>query len=150
MNSEGPWEDGMQLTDVHVRVLESGNSKLCGLASITLDGQLVIHDIKILRARDGLILAMPNRPRDSRCHSCGARTPLTACYCAQCGGRQPTSFELPGPEKTKSVYRDVAHPITRACRAMLEEQVFAAYRNEELRSSLRAGGSPAGSGEVRR
>ena len=50
----------MQITDVRVRkILKEG--KLKAVASITLDDELVIHDIKIIDGDKGLFIAMPSK-----------------------------------------------------------------------------------------
>ncbi len=51
----------MKVTTVTIRKLEKENSKLRGVASITLDDCFVIHDIRILDGDNGLFTAMPNR-----------------------------------------------------------------------------------------
>lgn len=52
----------MQITDVRVRKIssESGN-KMKAIASITIDGVFVVHDIKILEGEKGMFIAMPSR-----------------------------------------------------------------------------------------
>lgn len=36
-------------------------SKLLAVASFTIDGEFVIHDVKIIAGRDGTFIAMPSR-----------------------------------------------------------------------------------------
>ena len=50
----------MNITDVRVRIISS-NGKLKAVASITLDGEVVVHDIKIIEGEKGLFIAMPSR-----------------------------------------------------------------------------------------
>ena len=50
----------MKITDVRIRKLET-DSKMRAVASITLDGVFVIHDIKIIDGEKGLFIAMPSR-----------------------------------------------------------------------------------------
>lgn len=50
----------MKITDVRVRKIES-DSKMRGVASITIDDEFVIHDIKIIDGDKGLFIAMPSR-----------------------------------------------------------------------------------------
>ena len=52
----------MQITDVRVRKI-SGDStnKMKAVASITIDGVFVVHDIKILEGEKGMFIAMPSR-----------------------------------------------------------------------------------------
>lgn len=50
----------MQITDVKVRKLfEDGPMK--AIVSVTFDGQLAVHDIKIINARDKFFIVMPSR-----------------------------------------------------------------------------------------
>ena len=50
----------MKITDVRVRKIES-DSKMRAVASITIDDEFVIHDIKIIDGDKGLFIAMPSR-----------------------------------------------------------------------------------------
>lgn len=50
----------MQITDVKVRKLfDEGPMK--GIVSVTFDGQLAVHDIKVINARDKYFIVMPSR-----------------------------------------------------------------------------------------
>ena len=50
----------MQITDVKVRKLfDEGPMK--AIVSVTFDGQLAVHDIKIIIARDKFFIVMPSR-----------------------------------------------------------------------------------------
>ena len=51
----------MEITNVRVRVVEKENSKMRGFASVTIDDQFVVHDIKIIEGEKGLFIAMPSR-----------------------------------------------------------------------------------------
>ncbi len=50
----------MQITDVRIRKVEK-NTKMKAVVSITIDGEFVIHDIKIIEGENGLFIAMPSR-----------------------------------------------------------------------------------------
>ena len=50
----------MRITDVRVRKVDS-DSKMRAVASITIDDEFVIHDIKIIDGDKGLFIAMPSR-----------------------------------------------------------------------------------------
>ena len=83
----------MQITDIKIRKLfDDGPMK--AVVSATFDGQLAVHDIKVINARDKFFIVMPSRKN---------------------------------PDET---YRDIVHPINAQFRAMLEEQVIAAYNAE--------------------
>lgn len=50
----------MQITDVKIRkIFEEGPMK--AVASVTFDGQLAVHDIKVINARDKFFIVMPSR-----------------------------------------------------------------------------------------
>lgn len=51
----------MNITDVRVRLIQKEDSKLKAVASITLDNEFAIHDIKIVEGSDGCFVAMPSR-----------------------------------------------------------------------------------------
>lgn len=51
----------MKISDVRVRLVQRDDSKLKGVASITIDDCFVIHDIKIIAGADGYFIAMPSR-----------------------------------------------------------------------------------------
>ncbi|MHB9059263.1 MAG: septation regulator SpoVG, partial [Bacillota bacterium] len=50
----------MQVTDVRVRkVLPDGKMK--AIASVTLDDEFVVHDVRVVQGQNGLFIAMPSR-----------------------------------------------------------------------------------------
>ncbi len=52
----------MKITDIKIKKLTpNSNTRMRGIASITLDNALVVHDIKIIEGTDRLFLAMPSR-----------------------------------------------------------------------------------------
>lgn len=91
----------MQITDIKIRKLfDDGPMK--AIVSVTFDGQLAVHDVKVINARDKFFIVMPSRKN---------------------------------PDET---YRDIVHPINASFRAMLEDEVIAAY-NAELAAAEAAG-----------
>lgn len=50
----------MQITDIRVRRVDK-DGKMRAVASITIDGVFVIHDIKIIDGDKGLFIAMPSK-----------------------------------------------------------------------------------------
>ena len=50
----------MNITDVRIRTLENGE-KMKAVASVTFDGEFVVHDIKIIDGQNGLFIAMPSK-----------------------------------------------------------------------------------------
>ena len=50
----------MQITYVRIRKI-SKEGKMKAIVSITLDGEFVVHDIKVIEGEKGLFIAMPSR-----------------------------------------------------------------------------------------
>ncbi|ARD48452.1 septation protein spoVG [Sporosarcina sp. P37] len=50
----------MEITDVRLRKVET-EGRMRAIASITLDDQFVIHDIRVIEGNDGLFVAMPSK-----------------------------------------------------------------------------------------
>ena len=50
----------MEITDVRVRKVPN-EGRLRAVASITLDDEFVVHDIKIIEGEKGLFIAMPSK-----------------------------------------------------------------------------------------
>lgn len=53
-------QNGLEITDVKLKKVSDGG-KLIGDASITLNGSLVIHNIKILKTEEKRFIAFPSR-----------------------------------------------------------------------------------------
>jgi len=56
----GTGEKTMTVTDVRVRKIDN-EGKMRAVASITIDDELVVHDIKIIEGDRGLFIAMPSK-----------------------------------------------------------------------------------------
>ena len=50
----------MKITDVRIRKVAK-DGKMKAVVSITLDGEFVVHDIKVIEGEKGLFIAMPRR-----------------------------------------------------------------------------------------
>ena len=50
----------MNITDVRVRKVAK-EGKMKAVVSITIDGEFVVHDIKVIEGEKGLFIAMPRR-----------------------------------------------------------------------------------------
>lgn len=51
----------MNITDVRVRPTDKADSNMKAVASITIDGEFVVHDIKVIQGNDKLFIAMPSK-----------------------------------------------------------------------------------------
>ena len=50
----------MEVTDIKVRKLFEGGP-MKAIVSVTFDGQLALHDVKVISARDKIFIVMPSR-----------------------------------------------------------------------------------------
>ncbi len=50
----------MEITDIRIRKMD-GDTKMKAIASITIDEEFVIHDIKVVDGEKGLFIAMPSK-----------------------------------------------------------------------------------------
>lgn len=51
----------MKITSVSVKKVEKEDSRMKGIATIILDDQFAVHDIRIIEGDNGLFTAMPSR-----------------------------------------------------------------------------------------
>lgn len=80
------------VTDVKITKVET-DTRVKGVAYITIDDSFVVHDIKILETESGLYIAMPSR-----------KTP-------------------------SGEFRDIAHPINREAREIIQNAILSKYTN---------------------
>ncbi len=50
----------MQITDVRLRMMD-GETKMKAIASVTIEGEFVVHDVKVIEGEKGMFIAMPSR-----------------------------------------------------------------------------------------
>ena len=59
----------MNITDVRVRLAKKEDDKMKAVASITIDGDFVVHDIKVIESNNGsLFVAMPSKKDGNNGH----------------------------------------------------------------------------------
>ncbi len=51
----------MNITDVKIRKIFNDDAPMKAIASVTFDGQLALHDVKVIFAREKLFIVMPSR-----------------------------------------------------------------------------------------
>lgn len=51
----------LNITDVRVRLVKKDDSKVKAIASITIDGCFVVHEIRVIEGANGRFVAMPSR-----------------------------------------------------------------------------------------
>ena len=51
----------MKITNISIRKVEKEDSRMKGIASVLLDDEFAVHDIRIIEGTKGLFIAMPSR-----------------------------------------------------------------------------------------
>jgi stage V sporulation protein G len=124
------------ITEVHMQLEGRAESKVRAYATVVLDDCFVVHDLKVLDLRGRLVTVMPQRPSRDLCPKCSAKNDLHFGYCHHCGtylGSDRIKIEPDGERSPKRF--DVAHPISRSCRALFDEAIFTEYRRIMERTS---------------
>jgi stage V sporulation protein G len=124
----------LNITEIRIKLVPNDRDKLRAFASITLDGSLVIRDIKIIDGGDRLFVAMPSRKLCDRCSRCGAKNYIRARYCNECGGRLQADRGIADERGRPRLYADVAHPIHQESRDQIQNAILEAYQQEFERS----------------
>ncbi len=124
----------MEITEVRVKLVERSSERLRAFCSITLDGDFVIRDLKIIDGASGVFVAMPSRKLSDRCTRCGNKNHLRAKFCNECGQKLNENRAPKDAQGRAKLHADVAHPINAACRERIQNAVVEAYQAELERS----------------
>lgn len=120
----------MEITEVRIKLVENGNERLRAFCSITLDGDFVIRDLKVIDGANGPFVAMPSRKLMDRCPRCGAKNHLRSRFCNECGAKLNENRAPKDPQGRAKLHADVAHPINAGCRERVQKAVVEAYHAE--------------------
>ncbi len=93
----------MKITKVTVHKKEKENSRMKGIAVVTLDDCFVVKGIRILEGDNGLFIAMPSKDR---------------------------KFVNENGEEVVE-HHDMAHPVNQETRKMFEDAIFEEYNKTE-------------------
>ena len=129
----------MDITEVRIFVRESVDKKLRAFATITFDNAFVVRNIKIIQGNKGLFVAMPSRKMKESCPQCSFKNAVRSKYCNQCGATLPQTNKPQVPEESaarQSEHRDIAHPITAACRELIQKKVLEGYEAERSKVAV--------------
>jgi stage V sporulation protein G len=126
----------MKLTDVRVKLAPDNSDKLLGFCTITLDGNFVVRDLKIVTGDKGLFVAMPSRKLADHCPHCRVKNHLLARFCNQCGKRLDENRAQRDAKGRAKLHADIAHPINSSCRQAIQDAILKAYHDEKERSKL--------------
>ncbi len=123
----------MKVTNVSVKLSPQSGDRLKAFCTMTLDGEFVVRDLKIIDGTNGLFVAMPSRKLTDHCPKCGGKNHLRAKFCNDCGGRLPEN-RMSDEDVQGKLHADIAHPINSDCRARLQGVILDAYREEVARA----------------
>lgn len=116
----------MNITEVRFQPGASSTGKVKAYCSITLDGEFVIRDIKLIDGSNGLFVAMPSRGLTSRCTRCQYKNEPRNRFCGGCGTPvKPT-------DATRRDSYDIAHPINGSCRQKIEDAIMEALASADF------------------
>jgi len=125
----------VNITEVKVkRIEDKRNERLRAFCTVTIDGEFVVRDLKIIEGAKGTFVAMPSRKLVDRCPSCGGKNHLRAKYCNDCGARLADNRAERDEQGRAKLHADIAHPINSRCREELQRVVLQAYKEESGRS----------------
>lgn len=140
------------VTEVRINLASAGRQDgIRGWARVVLAGLFVVKDILITDNGERLTVNMPSQRHLDHCPHCHRKNILQACYCQYCGAKLD-------PERARFMcgacradnfagsprcgdcgeklldarnvlFEEVCHPITRRCRAAIEEAVLSEYQS---------------------
>ena len=79
----------MEVTEVKVKLVDIKSERLKAFCTITLDGEFVIRDIKVIEGVTVPFVAMPSRKLAVKCPRCSTKNHLRAKFCNECGTKLP-------------------------------------------------------------
>ena len=130
----------MEITEVRIFLKEGQDKKLKAYATVTLDNEFVVRNIKVIQGPNGLFIAMPSRKLKGSCPKCHFKNEAGSKFCNQCGGvLKPTDFHIQTGDELgegKSEHRDIAHPITQEFREKLQKKILDAYQKETGKAGM--------------
>src|SRR3954452_17810141 len=123
------------ITEVRIKLMDDGNEneRLQAFCSVTFDDAFVVRDLKIIEGTKGSFVAMPSRKLTDRCPGCGSKNHLRARYCNSCGHKLDDQRAVRDADGRAKLHADIAHPITSACREVIQSAVIKAYTDEPER-----------------
>ncbi|MEO2016179.1 MAG: SpoVG family protein [Fuerstiella sp.] len=121
----------MEVTEVRIKLMDDNDDRLQAFCSITLDGEFVVRDLKVIEGLKGPFIAMPSRKLMIKCPKCSWKNEVRARHCNGCGQRVTSDDN--GQTRSR-LFADIAHPINAACREKIQAAVITALDAERERS----------------
>lgn len=124
----------MKISEVRVKLISNKDDRLKAFCSITMDGEFVVRDIKVIEGANGYFVAMPSRKMSDHCDKCGGKNHLRAKFCNNCGANLQNNRARKDFKGRMKLHADIAHPINADCRRRIQEQVIVAFKEEMEKS----------------
>ncbi len=124
----------MDISEVRVKLIPNPHDRLKAFASVTLDRDFVVRDIKVIDGAEGIFVAMPSRKLADRCSKCKSKNHLRAKFCNECGQSLAENRIVRDKRGRTKLHADIAHPINSECRQRLQERIVEAYAQEVIHS----------------
>lgn len=124
----------MEISEVRVKLINNKDDRLKAFCSVTMDGEFVVRDIKIIEGTNGYFVAMPSRKMSDHCEKCGGKNHLRAKFCNNCGAKLSEERVHKDVKGRMKLHADIAHPINAECRQRIQQAVVEAYEAEVEKS----------------
>jgi len=126
----------MQISDVHVKLMDNAADRLKAVCSVTFDEEFVVRDLKVVDGTNGLFVAMPSRKLSVHCPQCRHKNHLRARFCNDCGAKLPPNRVSADANGRVRLHRDIAHPINPAFRELVQSKIIERYTAERELAGL--------------
>lgn len=124
----------MNITAVRIKKVDLKDDKLKAYCAVTIDGEFVVTDIKVIEGTQGLFIAMPSRRITDKCQKCAGKNHLRAKFCNECSARLNPDRAMRDESGRVRVHADIAHPINAASRETIERRILESFTQEVERS----------------
>lgn len=128
----------MEVTEVRINLVETGDAKLKAFVTVTFDNTFVVRDLKVIEGKKGLFVAMPSIKVMVSCHSCKKKNPIRSRFCNECGSKLEQPAKPETEEAIREEHRDIAHPINAETRDYIQSKVLNAYEQETKKKEVAA------------
>ena len=113
----------MKVSNVSVKLSPQSGDRLKAFCTMTLDGEFVVRDLKIIEGTNGLFVAMPSRKLTDHCPKCNGKNHLRAKHCNDCGAKLPEK-RVSDEDIQGKLHADIAHPINSDFRRRIQARIL--------------------------
>ena len=110
----------MQITDIRFHLPQHTEQRLLAYATITFDECFVVHDIRLLRRGDGILVVLPSKRFRYPCPQCSRKCDFDSQFCKHCGA----NFKA----VVNETFSDIAHPINKEFRHYFDSTIIERFQ----------------------